>query len=95
MNENIIVLTESGLAELVRTTAYDVVTDLYDRLTTFRALEIMTKDELAIYLRCDVSKINRYMKQGLPFEQFGKHPRFYKVDIDTWLRSSKGSPNGP
>lgn len=53
---------------------------------TAKTPELMIKTELAEYLRCDVSKINRYMKKGLPFEKFGDHPRFRKSSIDAWLK---------
>ncbi len=58
-----------------------------DDLEKAQTPEIMTKAELAGYLRCDVSKIDRYMKKGLPFVSFGSHPRFHKIDIDRWLRN--------
>ena len=51
--------------------------------------EIMTKMELADYLRCDISKISRYMKKGLPFVRFGSEPRFYRRKIDEWLEEQK------
>jgi len=53
---------------------------------TAKRLDVMTKSELADYLRCDVQKINRYMKKGLPFVMFGETPRFYRDDIDNWLK---------
>jgi len=51
--------------------------------------ELMTKAELADYLRCSVSKVNAYMGKGLPSEQFGEHPRFRKSDVDRWLRNER------
>ncbi len=56
--------------------------------TSARTPELMTKGELAEYLRCDVSKINRKMKEGLPYIVFGNHPRYRKSDIDYWLEQS-------
>lgn len=52
-----------------------------------KRLDVMTKSELADYLRCDVQKISRYMKKGLPFVMFGDTPRFYRDDIDKWLKT--------
>ena len=63
--------------------------ELRDELASKHTPELMTKAELAEYLRCDVSKINRYMDNGLPVEQFGSTPRFRKVDIDRWLKDER------
>jgi excisionase family DNA binding protein len=52
----------------------------------------MTKRELAEYLRCGISKINRLMKkiseEKVPFEMFGDTPRYRKTDIDAWLKKN-------
>lgn len=49
----------------------------------------MTKTEVADYLKCDVSKVNRYMSKGLPFKKFGANPLFKKQAIDDWLEKQK------
>lgn len=82
----IIVLSKGELADIIRRTATAVVDDLRDDIATFKTPELMTKAELADYLRCDVSKINRMMKTGLPHEPFGSAPRFRKSSIDRWLQ---------
>ncbi len=81
----ILVLTKNELSEIIRQTACAVADDLRNDIETRQTRELMTKTELADYLRCDVSKINRYMKQGLPHEPFGSAPRFRKSNIDRWL----------
>lgn len=83
----VILLTEGELSDIIRRTADAVVSKLRDDIETSRTTELMTKTELADYLRCDVSKINRYMKKGLPHEPFGSAPRFRKASIDRWLQS--------
>lgn len=82
----IAVLEESEITELIRKAVALATTDLRDELERSRTPELMTKDRLAIYLECHVSSINRFMKNGLPFEMLGDHPRFRKVDIDNWLK---------
>lgn len=89
MQVEIITIEKAELERLIRRTASLVADDLRSDLESHRIPELMTKTELADYLRCDASKINRYMQTGLPFEQFGGHPRFRKTDIDQWLKSSK------
>lgn len=85
----VITLSQADLETIIRRTADAVASDLRADLETRRTPELMTKAELAEYLRCDVSKINRYMSAGLPFEQFGSTPRFRKVSIDTWLQRER------
>lgn len=81
----LIVITPERLDEIVRQAASAVVTDLRNEFTK-PTPELLTKTELAKYLRCDVSKINRLMKDGLPHFPFGGHPRYRKSDIDRWLQ---------
>lgn len=80
----ILVIEKEQLPEIFRQVAVLVASEIREHPP--QVLEIMTKKELAEYLRCDVSKINRLMKEGLPFVRFGDTPRFYKSDIDTWLK---------
>lgn len=77
----IVVLSQNELADIIRRTAVAVTKELRQDIET-KTPEIMTKAELADYLRCDVSKINRMMKQGLPYFTFGSAPRFRKSAID-------------
>jgi excisionase family DNA binding protein len=52
---------------------------------------VMTKKELAEYLRVSVPTIDRKMKEGLPHSyQIGESsPRFYRSKIDAWLNESR------
>lgn len=47
---------------------------------------LMDKAQLAVYLGCHLSTINRQMKRGMPFEMLGDQPRYRKADIDLWLK---------
>lgn len=88
MQVEVITLSRAELTRMIEETASRVVHAVRDEVSR-PTPEIMTKAELADYLRCDVSKINRYMKDEgnpLPVEYFGSTPRFRKVDIDNWLR---------
>lgn len=85
----IVVLSKYELSELLRQNARMIVMELREEIKSKPFREVMTKKELAEYLRCDSQKINRYMKLGLPYEQFGDHPRFRKSSIDEWLKSNK------
>lgn len=84
--EQVIFLTKDAIEELLTRSASLAVEHLRDDLERSRSHELMTKAEVADYLRCDVSKINRMMRTGLPFEMFGSTPRFRKSDVDHWLR---------
>jgi excisionase family DNA binding protein len=81
----ILVIDKEQLPEIFRQVAVLVASEIRELPPIVH--EIMTKKELADYLRCDVSKINRLMKDGLPFVKFGDAPRFYKSDIDNWLKN--------
>jgi hypothetical protein len=85
----VFVLTENEIEDLIRRTADAVTERLRTDIESARTPELMIKPELAKYLRCDLSKVNRYMKGDMPVEYFGSTPRFRKVDIDHWL---KGNP---
>ena len=74
----LIITTESQLSEIVRRHVGHAITDLIAKPMP----EILTKSELAEYLRCDVSKINRLRPPSI---KFGSHPRYRKSDIDRWL----------
>lgn len=51
--------------------------------------EVMTKRELADYLRVSVATIDRKMKEGLPFVKVSEEsPRFYRSQIDGWLNNA-------
>jgi hypothetical protein len=80
----IISLSKDDLSELIRQTAQAVVLDLRDDFSK-PTPELMTKAELAGYLRCNISKIDRLMKVDLPYIIFGAQPRFRKSAIDEWL----------
>jgi excisionase family DNA binding protein len=88
-NLAVAVLSKDEIHALIHQAASAVIADLREELERPRTPELMTKHELAEYLRCDVSKVNRYMKEGLPFEMFGSHPRFRKSDIDAWLKDER------
>jgi excisionase family DNA binding protein len=85
MPEPIILLSQDEFEGLLSRAASLAVESLKDDLERSRTREIMTKSEVADYLRCDISKINRLMRKGLPSTPFGSVPRFYKSDIDHWL----------
>lgn len=87
MNVEIITITKPELQAIIERTAVAVAEELRETLASARTPELMTRAELAEYLRCDVSKINRYMKDGLPVEYFGSTPRYRKADIDRWLKN--------
>lgn len=46
----------------------------------------LTKQQAAEYLDVSVATIDRWMKQGLPFEKRtpNAHPKFFKSQIDRW-----------
>lgn len=80
----IAVLDESEITELIRKAVALATADLRDELERSRTPELMTKDQLAKYLECHVSSINRFMKEGMPVE---RGPRFRKCCVDAWLKN--------
>jgi excisionase family DNA binding protein len=81
--QRISAFTEDELAELLTRAA---------RLGASQAIqqaqpkEVMTKKEVADYLRVSVPTIDRKMKQGLPHFFVGDaSPRFYRSRIDEWM----------
>lgn len=87
MQVDVVTLTREEISEIIEKTVKRAIAELHEDTKTVP--ELMTKSELAEYLRCDVSKINRYMGHGLPIEQFGKSPLFRKSDIDLWLKRER------
>jgi excisionase family DNA binding protein len=85
----IAVLEESELQKIITDAVKLAAAELRDELERSRTPELMDKGLLTKYLRCHISSINRFMKNGMPFEMLGEHPRFRKSDIDAWL---KGGP---
>lgn len=50
--------------------------------------EIMTLDEVSSYLRIPRSSLYKLAREGkVPCQKIGKHWRFHKVAIDTWVSS--------
>jgi len=80
----VVTLSKEQLSDIIRQTAQAVVLDLRDDFSK-PTPELMTKAELAGYLRCNISKIDRLMKVDLPYIIFGAQPRFRKSAIDEWL----------
>lgn len=79
------VLDESQLQDLIRQAVLLATAELRDELELKRTPEVMTKQQLSDYIHYDASSINRFMKEGMPFE---RGPRFRKCCIDAWLKSS-------
>lgn len=81
----VVVLSKTELAELLRQNAVAVVAELRNQIEAKPTPELMTKSELAIYLKCSIPKIDYLMKKDLPFERCGDQPRYRKTKIDEWL----------
>lgn len=86
MTVEIITIQKTELEEMLQRAAKFGASIALDEIHTAQIPELMTKQDLSVYLRCNVSKINRLMKTGLPFVMFGDTPRFRKGDIDGWLK---------
>ena len=56
-------------------------------------MELLTKEELAQYLKVSVEKVNSLLyKKKIPKIRIGKEYRFSKADIDSWLEAKKEGP---
>ena len=92
-NMEIVALSKNDIEELLTRAARTSVSLLRDDLEKHRTPELMTKSELANYLRCSVASISRFLKQGIPVEYVGESPRFRKVNIDKWLSLNASTGN--
>ena len=55
--------------------------------------DLMTTKELAEYLQLDRMTIYKLLKSGdIPADRVGHQWRFFRADIDTWVRSQKVNP---
>jgi len=55
-----------------------------------RTDEVMTIEELAIYLKLSKSTLYKLVQEGkVPGQKVGRHWRFHKVVIDRWLGDKK------
>ena len=86
MTVKVVTLEESELEEMLRRAATFGATKALEKFQTAPIPEVMDKKDLCKYLKCNVSKINRLMSKGMPHHTFGDHPRFYKSEIDKWLK---------
>jgi len=52
--------------------------------------EILTIDELAVYLKISKSTLYKLVREGkIPSQKVGRHWRFKKTAIDRWLEDTK------
>ena len=55
--------------------------------------DLMTTKELAEYLQLDRMTIYKLLKSGdIPANRVGHQWRFFRSDIDMWIRSQKVNP---
>ena len=53
--------------------------------------DILTIDELAIYLKIPKSTLYKLVREGnIPSQKVGRHWRFRKAAIDRWLEETRG-----
>ncbi len=57
-------------------------------------IQVMTIDELAVYLKLPKSTIYKLVQEGkVPGQKLGKQWRFGKAAIDRWLDSEQNDDN--
>ena len=58
-----------------------------------QADEVLTIDELALYLKLSKSSLYKLAQKGkVPGQKVGKHWRFHKDAVDAWLKNQ--TPKG-
>jgi excisionase family DNA binding protein len=58
--------------------------------------EIMTTSDLAVYLQMSPASLYKLVQRGsVPGHKVGRHWRFHKVSIDSWLQESSAKPSLP
>lgn len=71
--------------ELIRLIDMTVAGAIERAIQSAKPPEIMTKDEVAKYLKKSRATINRWMRQnGLPYHGVGR-PTFNRAEVDAWL----------
>jgi excisionase family DNA binding protein len=56
--------------------------------------DVLTIDELAIYLKIPKSTLYKLVREGsVPCQKVGKHWRFHKDAIDAWLKQHNPPPS--
>jgi len=56
--------------------------------------EVLTIDELSVYLKISKSTLYKLVREGkIPCQKVGRHWRFHRAAIDTWLQNSPGNNN--
>ena len=51
--------------------------------------QVLTVDELAVYLKVSKSTLYKLLSEGkVPGQKVGRHWRFHKDGIDQWLKDS-------
>ena len=71
--------------ELIRLIDESVAGAIEKAISTARPPDIMTKAEIAKYLKKSNATINRWMRyHGLPYHGVGR-PTFNRVEVDEWL----------
>lgn len=54
--------------------------------------DVLTIDELAVYLKIPKSTLYKLVREGsVPCQKVGKHWRFHKDAIDAWLKQQPSS----
>ena len=62
-------------------------------ITNMATNDLMTTKELAEYLQLDRMTIYKLLKSGdIPANRVGHQWRFFRSDIDSWIRSKKVTP---
>lgn len=74
-------------AELIRLLDTSISGAIERAIRSTAPPEIMTKSEVAIYLKKSRATINRWMRNnGLPYHGAGR-PTFNRAEVDAWLAS--------
>lgn len=78
-------LSDADLARLA-----DMVAERLRPLVASRAAvdPLLTKAELADYLRVEKAQVDRWVRQGMPRETIGSSPRFDLAACRAWLASN-------
>ncbi|HMO82193.1 MAG TPA: helix-turn-helix domain-containing protein [Pyrinomonadaceae bacterium] len=72
-------------SELIRLIDATVARAIENAINSVKPPEIMTKAEVAKYLKKSHATINRWMRNhGLPYHGIGR-PTFNRAEVDAWL----------
>jgi excisionase family DNA binding protein len=66
----------------------EILTGIVERINHPTQRDWMSVEQLAEYLGCSKPTIYNWLKEGLPCVKKDGRPRFYRKDVNEWMREN-------